>query len=156
MLFRSWDDTVGLHVPATSTFYFKNDNSAGMPDHSIRFGPTGSGWTPLVGDWDGSAATAQTATAAMVSNTFALLGETLTSDVESSTPDDTIESAVTSTLTSSSLSLTSSQTIVGADTQLSSGADDSVDAALADLDLDPLNDDLLEELAAAYADGDAG
>ena len=45
--------TIGLHVPSTSNFFLRNTNSAGAADLVVGFGPSGSGWLPLVGDWDG-------------------------------------------------------------------------------------------------------
>jgi Subtilase family/Fervidolysin N-terminal prodomain len=45
--------SIGLHVPSTSNFFLKNTNASGAADFVIGFGPGGSGWLPLVGDWDG-------------------------------------------------------------------------------------------------------
>lgn len=44
--------TIGLHNPATSTFYLRNSNSAGPANTVFGFGPGGSGWRPLTGDWN--------------------------------------------------------------------------------------------------------
>ena len=46
-------DTIGLYDPVTSTFYLKNSNSAGPADLTFVYGPAGSGWIPIAGDWDG-------------------------------------------------------------------------------------------------------
>lgn len=48
------DDTAGLYNAATSTFFLKNTNAAGAADMVFGYGPPGAGWTPVVGDWDGS------------------------------------------------------------------------------------------------------
>jgi hypothetical protein len=45
--------TPGLYDPATSVFYLRGFNATGTADLTFAFGPPGSGWTPLVGDWDG-------------------------------------------------------------------------------------------------------
>ncbi|MGQ0572111.1 MAG: DUF7948 domain-containing protein [Armatimonadota bacterium] len=47
-------ETVGLHNPATSTFFLKNTNAAGPADVVFGYGPGGLGWVPLAGDWDGN------------------------------------------------------------------------------------------------------
>jgi hypothetical protein len=44
---------VGLYNPTSSKFYLRNSNTAGIADMTFVYGPAGSGWTPLVGDWDG-------------------------------------------------------------------------------------------------------
>ena len=53
-----WDgdgtDTIGLFDPAMSRFYLRNSNTTGVADIAVSFGPGGSGWTPITGDWDGS------------------------------------------------------------------------------------------------------
>ena len=46
--------TVGLFKPSTSQFFLTNTNSPGAADVVFRYGPSASGWTPLVGDWDGN------------------------------------------------------------------------------------------------------
>lgn len=54
-----WDgdrvQTIGVYRPSTSTFYLRNHNTSGPPDHVIRFGQPGD--RPVVGDWDGSGRT---------------------------------------------------------------------------------------------------
>ena len=43
-----------LPIPSGAK-HFKNSNAAGGADLSFRYGPVGDvGWTPLIGDWDGS------------------------------------------------------------------------------------------------------
>ena len=49
--------TIGLFDPVTSTFFLRNSNTPGPADVTSRFGPPGSGWTPIVGDWDGNGTT---------------------------------------------------------------------------------------------------
>jgi hypothetical protein len=44
-------DSVGIHLPSGSVF-LRNTNSPGPADYSFGYGPAGSGWTPLAGDWD--------------------------------------------------------------------------------------------------------
>jgi hypothetical protein len=46
-------DTVGLFNSASSTFFLKNLNTGGAADITARYGPSGAGWTPVVGNWDG-------------------------------------------------------------------------------------------------------
>ncbi len=46
--------TAGLYNSSTGTFYLRNSNSAGVANVVFRYGPTGRGWVPLVGDWDGN------------------------------------------------------------------------------------------------------
>ena len=45
--------SIGAFNPSTGTFYLKNANSAGPADVTFRYGPAGSGWKPVTGDWDG-------------------------------------------------------------------------------------------------------
>jgi hypothetical protein len=49
------EDTVGLYNPATSTFYLKDSNTTGMADVAFTYGPSNSGWIPVVGNWTGAA-----------------------------------------------------------------------------------------------------
>jgi hypothetical protein len=49
-----WNDTVGLFNPATSTFDLRNSNTSGGADTVVQYGPAGSNWIPLCGDWSGS------------------------------------------------------------------------------------------------------
>jgi murein DD-endopeptidase MepM/ murein hydrolase activator NlpD len=44
-------DTVGVWDPATSTFYLRDSNTPGPPDHVVAYGVPG--WRPVVGDWNG-------------------------------------------------------------------------------------------------------
>jgi hypothetical protein len=46
-------DTVGLYDPATSTFYLRDSNTAGLADNAFSFGQVNSTWIPLAGDWTG-------------------------------------------------------------------------------------------------------
>lgn len=46
-------DTIGLFEPAASRFHLKETFEAGASDHFFQFGGADSGWTPVVGDWDG-------------------------------------------------------------------------------------------------------
>jgi hypothetical protein len=61
-LVGDWDgdgvDTIGLYAaaPTVSTFYLRNSNDAGFANVTFQYGPAGSGWTPLVGDWNGDGA----------------------------------------------------------------------------------------------------
>lgn len=54
-----WDgdrvQTIGVYRASTSTFYLRNHNTSGPPDHVIRFGQPGD--LPVVGDWNGSGRT---------------------------------------------------------------------------------------------------
>ena len=45
--------TVGLYAPATGIFFLRNSHAGGAADFTFRYGPAGSDWIPLVGDWDG-------------------------------------------------------------------------------------------------------
>jgi hypothetical protein len=47
------NDTAGIFVAPTSTFFLRNSNSAGSADFAFQFGPANSGWIPVAGDWDG-------------------------------------------------------------------------------------------------------
>lgn len=46
------DDTIGVYVPASGTFFLRNANSGGPADVVASYGPAGA--TPLTGDWDGN------------------------------------------------------------------------------------------------------
>ena len=50
-------DTIGLYNPATSMFYLRNSNTTGFSDTAFAYGPAGTSppWTPLAGNWTGSA-----------------------------------------------------------------------------------------------------
>ena len=47
--------TLGEFNSSNSTFYLRNSNSAGNADITVQYGNTG--WTPIVGDWDGNGTT---------------------------------------------------------------------------------------------------
>jgi len=44
-------DTIGVYFPGARTFYLRNNNSQGLADMTIQYGPAGA--KPLVGDWNG-------------------------------------------------------------------------------------------------------
>ncbi|MEO1614308.1 MAG: hypothetical protein AAFV88_00575 [Planctomycetota bacterium] len=46
-------DTIGLFQADASFFHLKESLTAGPSDHLFQFGAGDSGWTPLVGDWNG-------------------------------------------------------------------------------------------------------
>jgi hypothetical protein len=46
-------DSIGLHDGADAIFFLRNSNSRGDADITFSYGPVASGWTPIVGDWDG-------------------------------------------------------------------------------------------------------
>ncbi len=50
-------ETVGLYDPVTSLFQLKAANSASGRVQVVRFGPRGSHWIPLAGDWNGDGRT---------------------------------------------------------------------------------------------------
>jgi hypothetical protein len=45
---------VGLYVPTTGQYRFKNTLTTGVPDHIYTLWPIGGGVIPIVGDWDGN------------------------------------------------------------------------------------------------------
>lgn len=47
-------DHVGLYNPGAGAFFlrYSNSNSSGAADSIFRFGPSGSNWRPLTGDWN--------------------------------------------------------------------------------------------------------
>jgi uncharacterized repeat protein (TIGR01451 family) len=45
--------TAGLYDPGHAAFFLRNSNSGGVADISFTYGPTGTGFIPLVGDWNG-------------------------------------------------------------------------------------------------------
>lgn len=47
-------DTFGAYDPATRRFYFRNELTAGPAANPAGTPFGASGWTPLVGDWDGT------------------------------------------------------------------------------------------------------
>ena len=46
-------ETIGLFEPSASIFHLKESFTPGNSDHYFQFGAGASGWTPIVGDWDG-------------------------------------------------------------------------------------------------------
>jgi hypothetical protein len=46
-------DGPGAFVPGSSAWFLRNTTSPGPADYTFSFGPPGSGWRPLTGDWDG-------------------------------------------------------------------------------------------------------
>jgi hypothetical protein len=46
-------DTVGIYIGSSGFFFLRNSNSPGPADTFFGFGPSGLGWIPLAGDWDG-------------------------------------------------------------------------------------------------------
>jgi hypothetical protein len=46
-------DTVGAFVPSTSAWFLRNAINQGPAALTFAYGPAGSGWVPLAGDWDG-------------------------------------------------------------------------------------------------------
>jgi hypothetical protein len=49
----SGSDTVGVYLGSTGSWFLRNSNSPGGADVVFGFGPSGLGWAPLSGDWDG-------------------------------------------------------------------------------------------------------
>ena len=47
-------DTAGIFIPATSSWFLRNDNSPGGADLVFGYGPPAFNWIPLEGDWDGN------------------------------------------------------------------------------------------------------
>jgi hypothetical protein len=48
-----FDSTIGLYDPTASKFYLRNSNSAGDANKAFLYGPAGSNWIAIVGDWNG-------------------------------------------------------------------------------------------------------
>ncbi|MEA1052544.1 S8 family serine peptidase [Lamprobacter modestohalophilus] len=46
-------DSIGLFDPASARLFLSDRLSAGIADEVIRFGPRGTDWIPLTGDWRG-------------------------------------------------------------------------------------------------------
>ncbi len=46
-------DTVGIYAAGTGTWFLKNQNASGSADTVLGYGPAGSGWIAIKGDWDG-------------------------------------------------------------------------------------------------------
>lgn len=44
---------VGHYTQASGAFWLRTLHAGGKPDFNYRYGPVGSGWLPLAGDWDG-------------------------------------------------------------------------------------------------------
>ena len=49
-------DTMALYDPAMAVFYQSNSLTQDYSDNAFSYGPVGSGWVPLAGDWDGPTA----------------------------------------------------------------------------------------------------
>jgi hypothetical protein len=45
-------DTVGVHVASTGLFHLRNAHSAGSADVTYPYGPPGTPWVALCGDWN--------------------------------------------------------------------------------------------------------
>lgn len=45
-------DPVGLYDPILSAFHLRNTNSGGVAHIAFGYGPPGSNWIPVAGDWD--------------------------------------------------------------------------------------------------------
>lgn len=45
-------DTVGVYVGASSAYFLRNAHAPGSSDFLVSYGPAGSGWMPLMGDWN--------------------------------------------------------------------------------------------------------
>ncbi len=50
---KTGDDTLGVFVPGTSAWFLRYSNTPGAADRAFVYGAAGSGFRPLVGDWDG-------------------------------------------------------------------------------------------------------
>ena len=46
-------ETIGLYNPASSSFYLRDTNTTGVANTTFIYGPGGSGWDTVTGDWDG-------------------------------------------------------------------------------------------------------
>ncbi|MFD2114128.1 FG-GAP repeat domain-containing protein, partial [Thiorhodococcus fuscus] len=46
-------DTIGLYDARAALVYLRDSNTAGSADTTFRFGPTGSDWQAIAGDWNG-------------------------------------------------------------------------------------------------------
>lgn len=49
----AWTAAIGLYDPSSSTFYERNASNGGPASATFGYGPTASGWVPLIGDWNG-------------------------------------------------------------------------------------------------------
>lgn len=47
-------DTVGVFSAAAATYFVKNSHAGGNADLAFNFGPSGTSWVPISGDWDGN------------------------------------------------------------------------------------------------------
>ena len=48
------NSTIGVYVPSTAAWFTKNANAPGGADNTYIYGPSGLGWIPVSGDWDGN------------------------------------------------------------------------------------------------------
>lgn len=46
-------DRIGLYSPSYGLFFLRDELSAGFADNLFQYGPAGSNWTQLIGDWNG-------------------------------------------------------------------------------------------------------
>lgn len=56
LLLSASRSTLGLHDPTSGTFFLREENSPGPADLTYQYGPAGSNWLPVVGDWNGDLA----------------------------------------------------------------------------------------------------
>ncbi|MCC6742226.1 MAG: HYR domain-containing protein [Acidobacteria bacterium] len=47
-------ESIGIYIPSTAGWFLRNTNSDGVADLTFSFGPGGTGWVPIAGDWDRS------------------------------------------------------------------------------------------------------
>jgi hypothetical protein len=52
--YQSGTCAIGLYNPTASVFYLRNSDSVGYSNSTFAYGATNSGFTALVGDWDGN------------------------------------------------------------------------------------------------------
>jgi hypothetical protein len=45
---------MGLYSSASGGFFLRNSHAAGAADLAFQFGPGGTDWMPMTGDWDGA------------------------------------------------------------------------------------------------------
>jgi hypothetical protein len=47
------ESTIGLYNAANGNFLLRTSNTSGLAEFAFQYGPAGTNWTPLAGDWDG-------------------------------------------------------------------------------------------------------
>lgn len=47
-------ESIGIYIPSTAGWFLRNTNTDGAADLTFSFGPGGTGWVPIAGDWDRS------------------------------------------------------------------------------------------------------